>query len=70
MKCGNTNKSVLHFHHIDPSQKEFTIGKMRNYSLEKYQKEIDKCIVLCAHCHTQFHQLAKQGMTIEQYLGK
>lgn len=69
-KCGETDKLKLHFHHIDPSKKEFTIGKMRNYSLEKYQKEIDKCIVLCAHCHAEFHQLAKQGVTLEQYLGK
>ena len=69
-KCGETDKSKLHFHHIDPSKKEFTIGKMRNYSLEKYQKEIDKCIVLCAHCHAEFHQLAKQGITLKQYLRK
>ena len=43
-KCGETDKSKLHFHHIDPTQKEFEIGKMRNYPFEKIQREIDKCI--------------------------
>jgi len=68
-KCGETDKSKLHFHHIDPSKKEFTIGKMRNYSLDKIQQEIDKCEVLCAHCHETFHQLNKwHGITLEEYL--
>jgi hypothetical protein len=66
---GETDKSKLHFHHIDPSKKEFTIGKMRNYSLDKIQQEIDKCEVLCAHCHETFHQLNKwHGITLEEYL--
>ena len=69
MKCGETDKSKLHFHHKDPSQKEFTIGKMRNYSLEKIQKEINKCVVLCASCHKKFHWLALKGMTLEKFLG-
>ena len=69
VKCGETDKSKLHFHHIDPSKKEFTIGRMRNYSLEKIQQEIDKCIVLCANCHMTFHQLNKwQGITLNEYL--
>lgn len=68
IKCGETDKSKLHFHHIDPSKKDFTIGQMRNYSLEKYQEEINKCVVLCAHCHKTFHWLAEQGVTLEEYL--
>lgn len=68
-KCGETRKELLHFHHIDPTQKKFTIGKTRNYSLEKIQEEINKCIVLCASCHKKFHWLASlYGTTIEEYL--
>lgn len=68
-KCGETDKSRLHFHHKIPSEKEFVIGKMRNYSLEKFQKEIDKCVVLCASCHSTYHYLAeKTGITTEQFL--
>lgn len=68
-KCGENDKTKLHFHHIDPRQKEFTIGKMRNYPLEKVQREIDKCIVLCAHCHKTFHNLNQfQGISLEEYL--
>ena len=68
-KCGDTRTYILQFHHKDPSTKDFTIGDMRNYSLDKIQKEIDKCIVLCANCHIEFHFLEKeQGITIEQFL--
>ena len=68
-KCGDTRNYILEFHHKDPKQKEFTIGRMRNYSLEKIQKEIDKCIVLCCNCHREFHYLEKSDfITIEQYL--
>ena len=28
-----------------------------NYSLEKVQEEIKKCIVLCSNCHHEFHFL-------------
>lgn len=51
---------ALHFHHIDPSTKDFSIfetrpgiRKTRNFELIK--KEIDKCILLCANCHMELH---------------
>lgn len=68
-KCGDSRTWVLDFHHNNPDEKEFTIGKLKKSSFEIIKKEIDKCTVLCANCHREFHYLEKeQNITIEQYL--
>lgn len=71
-KCGyNKCPEALDFHHTDPSQKETTIARMiaNSYSLEKAMEEIQKCIVLCANCHREFHYLEKEnGITIKEFL--
>ena len=54
--CGY-NKPVpaaYHFHHRDPSQKEFGIaqqGACRSWS--KVLEEVDKCDLICANCHAE-----------------
>ncbi|HVG21805.1 MAG TPA: HNH endonuclease signature motif containing protein [Blastocatellia bacterium] len=47
---------ALEFHHLDPTQKDFGISK-KGYtrSWEKVKNEIDKCLLLCANCHREFH---------------
>ncbi len=68
-KCGENRTYVLEYHHKDPSQKDFTIGAAKKGSLALIQDEIDKCVVLCANCHREFHYLEKEcNMTIEKYL--
>lgn len=68
-KCGDTRQYVLDYHHKDPTIKEFTIGKLKKGSLQVLQHEIDKCIVLCANCHREFHYFNKiNGISIEDYL--
>lgn len=59
-KCGDTRVWVLDFHHKDRDEKEFTIGKIKKGSLDLIQSEIDKCAVLCANCHREFHYLEKE----------
>ena len=70
-KCGESRHYVLDFHHIDPSQKDFTISRMsanRN-DMEDIKKEIEKCVVLCANCHREFHYLNEHNnRTLEEYL--
>jgi len=55
------NKCVaaLHFHHIDPDTKEFSIGKTGvTRSWAKLKKELDKCELLCSNCHAEHHNTA------------
>lgn len=56
-KC-DYSKSVraLHFHHTDPKSKDFTISG-KSLSWENTKKELDKCILLCANCHAEEHDL-------------
>ena len=57
-KCGyNTNIKALDFHHLDPSQKDFTISTQKNTSLDRLKPELDKCILLCANCHREQHDV-------------
>tara|TARA_R110000744_G_scaffold249195_2_gene365460 strand:- start:7056 stop:7361 length:306 start_codon:yes stop_codon:yes gene_type:complete len=51
---------VFEFHHIDPSKKDFAIGKFLNCSWEKIKKELDKCVMLCANCHRIEHDRLKR----------
>lgn len=47
---------VYDFHHLNPSQKDFSLGdKTSTVKWEKVQIEIDKCILVFANCHRQIH---------------
>lgn len=57
-KCGyKHNIAALDFHHTNPEEKEFQIDmrKLSNTSMDKLQKEISKCVLLCANCHRETH---------------
>ena len=55
--CGyNTCNRALHFHHLDPSTKDFSISTNANNSFERVLAEIDKCVLLCANCHAELHE--------------
>lgn len=45
----------LDFHHLDPSKKEYSISKLRTYSLENLKIELAKCICVCSNCHGEIH---------------
>lgn len=47
--------AALDFHHLDPNEKEHKIGNGNTTSWEKYLKEVEKCILLCANCHREEH---------------
>lgn len=72
-KCKDTRGYVLDFHHKDPSTKSFSISSNPNVSIsnKKFIEEIEKCVLLCANCHREFHYLEnKEGITIEDYLSE
>lgn len=55
IRCGYDKcLKALEFHHIDPSQKEFTISNA-NFRLKEASEEIKKCILICANCHRELH---------------
>lgn len=57
IKCGyNKHPAALDFHHENPDEKDFNIGKNgHTVSWEKLKKELNKCILLCANCHREEH---------------
>lgn len=53
--CGyDKNISALDFHHLNPEEKSFTLSDTK-HSWEDTQKELDKCICVCANCHRELH---------------
>ena len=53
--CGYDEQNHnLTFHHMDPSQKEIKIAESIK-AFEKLKKEVDKCVVMCHHCHNDTH---------------
>lgn len=53
--CGEKESVCLDFHHIDPKEKSFTIGKHQSLGKEKLLAEIKKCVCLCSNCHRKVH---------------
>ena len=59
--CGYDKCSAaLEFHHLNPEEKEFTLGANTNIGTEKAIAEIKKCVLVCANCHREIHD----GLTI------
>ena len=47
--------AALEFHHINPNEKEFHLGKAQTTNLAKLRKELSKCILVCSNCHKEIH---------------
>lgn len=45
--------SALHFHHLDPATKLFSISNKKNYGIKKLTEEVGKCQLICANCHSE-----------------
>ena len=55
-ECGEKNITKLCFHHIENSEKEEKISRMRGLNFERIKKELIKCKVMCQNCHQELHQ--------------
>lgn len=47
--------SALDFHHLDPSQKDFTVSVKKGTLDAEMKLELDKCVLLCSNCHREVH---------------
>lgn len=68
-KCGyNKCGEALDWHHIEDN-KEFNpsaiLGKANREAWGLFQKEISKCVVLCANCHREEHAKEKEFIVFE-----
>ena len=59
-KCQCCNQqypnSVYDFHHLNPDEKDFNLGnKASTIKWDIVEKEIEKCILVCANCHRMIH---------------
>ena len=57
-KCGyKKNLASLSFHRIDPANKSFKLDvrSLSNRTLERIEKELEQCILLCHNCHAEEH---------------
>lgn len=53
--CGSTDKSKFEIHHVNSSEKSFSLTAWWARRWEVLQQELDKCILVCRKCHHQKH---------------
>lgn len=59
LACGKRSPaSDLQFHHVNPAEKEYTIGVMTTRPIDVLVAEVSKCAVLCLMCHASYHRRA------------
>ncbi len=53
--CGETHPACLEFHHLNPREKKFSVGRINDFlSVRLIQSEIASRL-LCANCHRKEH---------------
>jgi 5-methylcytosine-specific restriction endonuclease McrA len=71
-QCGwDKSTSGLQFHHVS-GKKEFNIGGVAHKSWAGIKKELTKCVLLCANCHTMEHSTRDDRVfqqEVENYKG-
>ena len=53
--CGENEPECLDFHHLDKTEKEFSVSAENRSSIKRLKEEISKCACLCANCHRKHH---------------
>jgi len=56
MICGEKEIVCLDFHHLNPEDKDYSIGNLVVFSIERIIQEIAKCILVCKNCHAKIHK--------------
>lgn len=58
--------AAFDFHHINDSEKEYTVSDMLMLRKDKILKELDKCILLCSNCHRILHHRQYRAKLLEK----
>lgn len=58
--------AAFDFHHLDPSEKEYTPSDMLMLKKEKVFQELDKCVLLCSNCHRILHHRQYRAKLLEK----
>lgn len=45
----------LDIHHTDRTVKDSKFHQMRGWSLERLDRELEHCVLLCRNCHSAYH---------------
>ena len=53
--CGDPDDTVIQWHHVDESEKSFTVF-CGSGSEDAWWNEVLKCIPVCANCHLKLHK--------------
>jgi transposase len=66
--CGfDEHPAALQFHHLDPSRKQFGLSERGlTRSIARVRGEAEKCVLLCANCHSQVEAGAKEIPTLDR----
>jgi hypothetical protein len=63
--CGFSDPECLDFHHKNPSTKDYCITQILSFSIERINREMEKCIILCANCHRKEHaKMRRNNLTL------
>lgn len=70
MKCGEDKTYMLDCHHMNVQEKEKNVSQLLTHvKIEAFFLEIQKCILLCANCHREFHYLHRlTGLSTEDFV--
>lgn len=64
-KCGQDNIFVLEFHHLFGKDNAISKMRMEGVKWSLLEKEIKKCILLCANCHSELHYKESRGSILK-----
>lgn len=60
--CGEARLPCLDLHHVNPNEKTWDISRLLDRATDaRFQKEVEKCVVLCSNCHRIWHYEERVG---------